>query len=62
MVHITQSPAHARIRLRGQRAASLRRRHGLPRETFGMLKEKEIRLYGEYRTSRLVLEAWDRLE
>jgi hypothetical protein len=27
-----------------------------------MLKEKEERLYGEYRTRRLVLEAWGRLE
>jgi hypothetical protein len=26
------------------------------------LKEKEMRKYGEYRTSRLVLEAWERLE
>ena len=33
-----------------------------PGETFRVLKEKEIRLYGEYRTRRLVLEAWDRLE
>ncbi|GER79136.1 MAG: hypothetical protein M5U11_17680 [Anaerolineales bacterium] len=30
-----------------------------PGETFRVLKEKEVRLYGEYRTSRLVLEAWD---
>ena len=33
-----------------------------PGETFRVLKDKEIRLYGEYRTRRLVLEAWDRLE
>jgi hypothetical protein len=33
-----------------------------PGETFRVLKEKEIRLYGEYRTRRLVLEAWDALE
>ncbi len=33
-----------------------------PSETFRVLKEKEIRQYGEYRTSRLVLEAWDRME
>jgi len=26
-----------------------------------VLKEKEERLYGEYRTRRLVLEAWERL-
>lgn len=30
-----------------------------PGETLHMLKEKEIRLYGEYRTRRLVLEACD---
>ncbi|TXH36467.1 MAG: restriction endonuclease [Rhodospirillaceae bacterium] len=29
-----------------------------PSETFRVLKEKENRLYGEYRTERLVLEAW----
>lgn len=33
-----------------------------PSETFRVLKEKEIRLYGEYRTQRLVLAAWDRME
>ncbi len=32
-----------------------------PGETFRVLKEKEVRLCGEYRTQRLVLEAWDRL-
>jgi hypothetical protein len=32
-----------------------------PGETFRVLKEREIREYGEYRTRRLVLEAWDRL-
>jgi hypothetical protein len=32
-----------------------------PSETFRVLKEKEIRQYGEYRTRRLVLEAWDRM-
>jgi len=30
-------------------------------ETFRVLKEKEEKRYGEYRTRRLVLEAWDRL-
>jgi hypothetical protein len=30
-----------------------------PGETFRVLKEKETKLYGEYRTRRLVLEAWD---
>ena len=33
-----------------------------PSETFRVLKEKEERAYGEYRTRRLVLEAWDRME
>ena len=32
-----------------------------PSETFRVLKEKELRTFGEYRTQRLVLEAWDRL-
>jgi hypothetical protein len=33
-----------------------------PSETFRVLKEKEIAEFGEYRTRRLVLEAWDREE
>jgi hypothetical protein len=33
-----------------------------PSETFRVLKEKETRLYNEYRTKRLVLEAWHRLQ
>jgi len=33
-----------------------------PGETFRVLKEKELREYGEYRTRRLVLEAWERLK
>ncbi len=32
-----------------------------PSETFRVLKEGEIRAYGEYRTRRLVLQAWDEL-
>ncbi|MFQ5455357.1 MAG: Eco57I restriction-modification methylase domain-containing protein [Nitrospirota bacterium] len=32
-----------------------------PGETFRVLKEKETRRYGEYRTRGLVLEAWDNL-
>ena len=32
-----------------------------PGETFRVLKEKEIKKYGEYRTRRLVLEAWEEL-
>ena len=33
-----------------------------PSETFRGLKNNETREFGEYRTQRLVLEAWDRLE
>lgn len=32
-----------------------------PSETFRVLKEREINEFGEYRTQRLVLEAWDEL-
>ena len=32
-----------------------------PSETFRVLKNREMKEYGEYRTRRLVLEAWDRL-
>ena len=35
---------------------------GYPSETFRVLKAKEIRRHGEYRTARLVLQAWDRME
>lgn len=34
---------------------------GYPSETFRILKEKENRQFGEYRTRRLILEAWDAL-
>lgn len=33
-----------------------------PSETFRVLKDKEIRHHGEYRTRRLILAAWDRME
>jgi hypothetical protein len=33
-----------------------------PSETFRVLKENEQRDFGEYRTQRLVLDAWDALE
>ena len=33
-----------------------------PSETFRVLKDREEREFGEYRTRRLVLEAWDKLE
>lgn len=33
-----------------------------PSETFRVLKNNEMRAFGEYRTQRLVLAAWDRLE
>ena len=32
-----------------------------PGETFRVLKEKEQAKFGEYRTRRLVLDAWDKL-
>lgn len=35
---------------------------GYPSETFSVLKRNEQREFGEYRTQRLVLEAWDKLE
>ncbi len=33
-----------------------------PGETFRVLKEKEIKQYGEYRTRRLILEAWEGIQ
>ncbi|MCY4514720.1 MAG: N-6 DNA methylase [Candidatus Tectomicrobia bacterium] len=33
-----------------------------PSESFRVLRDKETRQYGEYRTRRLVLAAWDRME
>ena len=33
-----------------------------PGETFRVLKKNEIAKYGEYRTARLVLQAWDRMQ
>tara|TARA_R110001583_G_scaffold194614_1_gene365957 strand:- start:8259 stop:12299 length:4041 start_codon:yes stop_codon:yes gene_type:complete len=35
---------------------------GYPSETFSVLKRNETKAFGEYRTQRLVLEAWDKLE
>ncbi|MGB4343997.1 MAG: N-6 DNA methylase [Moraxellaceae bacterium] len=35
---------------------------GYPSETFRVLKNVELREFGEYRTQRLVLDAWDKLE
>jgi len=32
-----------------------------PSETFRVLKQNEIRKFGEYRTARLVLQAWDHM-
>jgi hypothetical protein len=37
-------------------------RRAFPGETFRVLKEKELRQFGEYRTRRLVVEAWERLK
>lgn len=34
---------------------------GYPSETFRVLKTNEIRCFGEYRTARLVMQAWDAL-
>jgi hypothetical protein len=33
-----------------------------PSETFRVLKDNELKQYGEYRTQRLVLAAWDKME
>lgn len=33
-----------------------------PSETFRVLKKTELRKFGEYRTQRLVLDAWDRMD
>jgi hypothetical protein len=33
-----------------------------PSETFRVLKKNEIAAYGEFRTARLILDAWDRIE
>jgi hypothetical protein len=35
---------------------------GYPSETFRVLKQREIKEFGEYRTARLVLGAWDALD
>lgn len=32
---------------------------GFPGKTFRVLKEKEVKQFGEYRTRRLVLDVWD---
>jgi len=37
-------------------------RPGYPSETFSVLKRNEERDFGEYRTQRLVMEAWEKLE
>ena len=34
---------------------------GYSSETFRVLKNNELKAFGEYRTRRLVLEAWDKL-
>lgn len=33
-----------------------------PGETFRVLKEKELKAYGEFRTRTLVLEKWDQMQ
>ena len=37
------------------------RQTDFPSETFRVLKDRETRQYGEFRTARLVMEAWDAL-
>ena len=37
-------------------------RDDFPGETFRVLKDQEIKQYGEYRTQRLVLEKWDGMQ
>ncbi len=51
----------ARTLRQGSTGSTYQLRAGFPGETFRVLKDKEIRLYGDAkrRTSRLVLEAWD---
>ncbi|MEJ5277303.1 MAG: hypothetical protein WHU94_15470, partial [Thermogemmata sp.] len=39
-----------------------RRASTFPGETFRVLRDNELKQYGEYRTRRLVLEAWNRLK
>jgi hypothetical protein len=41
--------------------AERQKRSTFPGETFRVLKENELRQFGEYRTRRLILEAWERL-
>ena len=47
--------------LEAVRASLVRAARYGPGETFRVLKKNEIRLFGEYRTRRLVLEAWDKM-
>jgi len=39
--------------------SSIKKLADFPGETFRILKEKKKKHYGEYRTRRLVLKAWD---
>jgi hypothetical protein len=39
--------------------SSIKKLADFPGETFRVLKEKEEKKFGEYRTRRLVLKAWD---
>ena len=43
-----------------QRKALYLQKKSSLKEVFHMLKDNEIRQYGEYRTKRLVLEAWNK--
>ena len=49
-------------RFRAHRPITCSEREGSGVETFKALRNREKRQLGEYRTQRLVLEAWDRFE
>ena len=69
-IHGVTSDAHSFARLYGLDRNELRyildpadvMGSDYPTETFRVLKNNEERIFGEYRTRRLVLEAWDSLE
>ncbi len=52
---------HIRDELRYTLRVDPKEVHGVdfPGETFRVLKEREVKQFGEYRTSRLVLRVWD---
>ncbi len=60
--HIVSSGAHEGGGCGGRDGALQPLTLGFPDDTFRVLKEKGLRRFGEYRTSRLVLEAWERMQ